>query len=146
RMLDAQRLALRDFSRVVSEAAPESLESIAALHKLRKSLAWTPWLFEVDRTLIRTRIRELNSELAQRLLKHFGRSEHADNYLVRGFVISTNLDGAWTVQYPTYEVPLGIEQFGTELILNVPSAFHLFVSDGDWLGAQEIIEARPEAF
>jgi hypothetical protein len=53
---------------------------------------------------IQTRIRELNSELAQSLLKYFRESELADNYLVRGFKISTDLDGKWSKQFPIYEV------------------------------------------
>lgn len=146
RMLEAQRAELLDFERVISECTPDSPAALAALYKLRQSLTRALWLFEVDRAAIRTRIREINSELAQRLLRHFGSSEHADNYLVRGIVITTDLDGMWTVHFPAYEVPLGIEQLGQELVLNIPSAFHLFAFDGDWQGAHEIAKERTGAF
>src|SRR5207248_3303739 len=104
------------------------------------------WYLEVDKISIGTRIRELNSELAQRLLTHFGSSAQADNFLVRGFVITTDLDGVWEMHFPDYEVPLGIEQYGQQLTLNIPSAFPLFVADGDWQGAHEIARVRQSAF
>jgi hypothetical protein len=145
-MWEAQSIALQDFDRVISEQAPESPASLASFHKLRQSLAGASWFFEVDRIAISTRIRELNSELAQRLLTHFGSSTQADSYLVRGFVIATDLDGVWTMRYPDYEVPMSTEQMGQELILNIPSAFHLFVADRDWQRAHEIARLRGSAF
>jgi hypothetical protein len=146
RMLEAQRAALHDLERVVSQQAGDNPASIAALHKIIQTVSRSWWLFEVDRSTIRTRIRELISDFAQRLLRHFRHSDHADNYLVRGFNICTDLDGTWTIHFPLYEVPLNSEQSGAELVLNIPSAFHLFVFDGDWQGAHEIIEMRSDAF
>ena len=146
RMGEAQSAALVDFDQVISEQAPDSPAALAALYKLQQSLTRALWLFEVDRAAISTRIRELNSELAQRLLTHFRNSDHADNYLVRGFVMATNLDGVWTMRFPDHEVPLGSEQWGQELILNIPSVFHLFVADRDWQGAHEIVRMRSNAF
>jgi hypothetical protein len=146
RMGEAQRTALMDFDRVVSEQAPDSPASLASLYKLHQSLTRALWLFDVDRITIGTRIRELSSELAQRLLKYFGSSDHAASYLVRGFVIATDLDGIWTMRFPDHEVPLGTEQFGPELILNIPSAFHLFLADRDWQGAHEIVRVQSSAF
>ena len=94
RMLEAHKTALLDFDRVISEQAADTPASIAAFYKVRQA----SWLFEIER------IRELNSELAQSLLKYFRQSELADNYLVRGFKISTDLDGKWSKQFPIYEV------------------------------------------
>jgi len=138
-MLKAQHAGLLDFEQVISEQSPDAPVSLAALYKLKQLLARSLWLFKVDCEAIQTRIREINSELAQRLLKHFGNSEHASNYLVRGIVIVTDLDGKWDVQFPAYEVPMDVEQRGQELILNIPSAFHLFTFDGDWQGAHKIV-------
>jgi hypothetical protein len=145
-MLEAQNAALRDFEKVISEHADDKPESIAGFYKIIQTMSRASWLFEVDRPTVRNRIRELNAELAQRLIKYFQHSEHADNYLVRGFNISTDLDGKWAMQFPLYEVSLGSEQGGAELILNIPSAFHLFVFDGDWQGAHQIIKMRGDAF
>ena len=146
RMLEAQLVAISDFERVVTDRPTDSVESIAAIHKLIGSLCRTTQLFNVDHARIRTRIRELRSELAQRLLGQFGNSEHADNYLVRGFLIATDLNGAWRVEFPAYEVHLGTERFGEELILSIPSAFHIFIGDGDWRGAHEIVKLHASAF
>jgi hypothetical protein len=146
-MLDAQHAALRDFERVVIEQPPDTPAALAALHKLLQTLRRALWLFEEeDRDTVRARIREFESELSQRLLTHFKDSENADNYLVRGIVIVTNLDGQWSVQFPQHEIALSTEQLGEEAILNVPSAFHLFVFDRDWLGAHEIVKIRKDAF
>ncbi len=59
RMVKALRIALCDFEYVVSERPPESLETIAALHKRHQSLSRASWLFEADRTMMRTRIWEI---------------------------------------------------------------------------------------
>ena len=141
-MLDAQHAALRDFERVVIEQPPDTPAALAALHKLLQTLRRALWLFEEeDRDTVRARIREFESELSQRLLTHFKDSENADNYLVRGIVIVTNLDGQWSVQFPQYEIALNSEQLGEEAILNIPSAFHLFVFGRDSLGAHELVPA-----
>jgi hypothetical protein len=146
-MLEAHHAALHDFERVVAEEPPNTPAALAALHKLLQTLGRALWLFdEEDRETVRSRIRELRSELSQRLLTHFTESENADNYLVRGFVIKTNLDGQWNVQFPEHEVALNTEQGGEEAIFNIPSAFHLFVYDRDWLGAHEIVKTRKDAF
>jgi hypothetical protein len=100
----------------------------------------------IDTALLGARVRELNSELAQRLLTYFGGAEHADNYLVRGFQVATRLDGDWRLIFPDYEVPLRTELFGEEFLFNIPSAFHLFIDDRDWRGAHHIIEKRGGAF
>ena len=99
-MLEAHKAALHNFHRIISEQAADTPASIAAFYKVRQALGQASWLFEIDRTTIQTRISELNSELALRLrlLKYFQQSEHADNYLVRGFNISTDLDGKWSMQ------------------------------------------------
>jgi hypothetical protein len=146
KMLVAQCAAAKDFEEAISRNAPDSPVSIAALFKLQQSLFRALRLFELDDATIRIRAEELKSELAQRLVNCFSGSEHADNYLVRGIVITTRLDGDWTVSFPAYEVPLGMEQFGQEYLFNVPSAFHLFAADRDWRGAHQIVEACESAF
>jgi hypothetical protein len=99
RMLEAQQVALRDFERVVAQEAVVSPVALAALFKLWQTLTRALWLFEErDQDTVRLRIRELESELSHRLLAHFGLSENADNYLVRGFVVVTILYGEWNVQ------------------------------------------------
>jgi hypothetical protein len=146
RMIDAYHLAIKDFEKTLEQEQPYAPASIAALCKLHRTLLRLLQLFEQADTTIKSRARELGSELAERLITHFGHSEHADNYLVRGVVFVGDLDGSWSLQFPDYEVSPNVEQLGHELVLNVPSALQLFVVDRDWLRANEIVSARPNAF
>src|SRR5262245_1573459 len=67
-MLEAQRAAVHDFERVVVEQPPDTPAALAAVHKLLQTLQRGLWLFEEeDRDTVRSRIRELESELSQRL-------------------------------------------------------------------------------
>ncbi len=146
RMLQALRLGMADLEFVISEQAPTSPASLAALYKLCQSTDRTSWFSDADRATVSARVRELSSELGQRLFKHFRNSENADGYLVRGIVIVTDRDGIWDTRFPDYEVPSSIEQPGQELLLNIPSAFRLFVSTGEWQAAHEIVNLRKSAF
>ena len=149
RMLEAHDAARNDFEHVISEEAADTPASLGAFHKLIQTSHRSSWLFDIDRTMIQSRVREMRSEFARRLLKHFGQSDHADNYLVRGIKIVTDLDGNWQTQFPSYEVDSEFEQFeefGARLILNVPSAFRLCISDADWEAAHWIIKMRAHAF
>jgi hypothetical protein len=47
---------------------------------------------------------------------------------------------------PRHEVALDVEHPGRELILNIPSAFHLFVRNGEWQAAYEIVNLCGHAF
>jgi hypothetical protein len=147
RMLAAAQAGLSDLERVVAEQEPGSTTWIAAMHKFGKSLSRMSLLFDIDRAEIATRVRELNSELAEQLLQQHRYSANIDSYLVRGIVVATDRDGHWKTRFPEYEVPLGIEQPGpSELILNIPSAFRLFVFNREWNAAYEIIRLCENAF
>jgi hypothetical protein len=146
RMRVAFQAGYADFERVNAEEPLSSPASMAAVYKLRQSLVRASSLFDIDRAMISSRVRELNSELGRRLFKHFRDTEHADNYLARGIVLVTDMDGTWDTRFPDYEVHLGVEHGGQELVLNIPSAFHLFVSNGEWQAAHEIVNLRKEAF
>src|SRR5258707_5004014 len=146
RMLEAMRAGVADLERVVSEQSPSSPVWIAALYKLRQSLGRISQLFDVDRAIVSTRVREFGSELAQRLFEYYRDSMHADSYFVRGVVIVTDRDGLWDTRFRDREFPLGVEQPGAELLLNIPSAFQLFVSNHEWQAAHEIVILRKEAF
>jgi len=145
-MLSAVRAGFQDFERAISENPPESPESIAALYKLTQSLSRSALMFGLDRVACSSRVWELKSELAQRLFKHYKSSEHADNYLVRGVEILTDLDGWWETRFPDYEVPLDIGKGRQVVLLNIPSAFHMFLSTAEWQAASDIIALRNDAF
>jgi hypothetical protein len=65
--------------------------SIAVLYKLCQSLNRLSQLFNVDRAIVSTRVRELSSELGQQLLKNYKDSEHADSLGVFD-VLATEVD------------------------------------------------------
>ena len=115
------------------------------MYKLRNILFWVRRLFDLT-DVPSSRSRELSLEFAERLLFHFGQSEEADNYLIKGIILVSDLDGKWSVRFSEYEVPSDTEQCGQELILNVPSPFNLFVQDRDWFRAYEIVKAHLNSF
>lgn len=145
-MAEAQNASLRDFNAAVVSNSPETPAALGALVKLLSELRQTLWLFQVERRAVKSQVRLLSEELAQRLLTHFSDSEHSENYLVKGVRLSTDLDGNWTVDFPSYEVAHGVQSMGSHVTLGLPSAFHLFISVEDWQGAYEIILRHPSAF
>jgi hypothetical protein len=80
----------------------------------------------MDTRTVKSQIRSIGGELAQRFLTYFADSKNADNYLVRGILLFTDLEGDWRIEFPNHEVAYGGESFGNEVVLGVPSAFHLF--------------------
>jgi hypothetical protein len=145
RMMAAQRASVGHFLKAVYTNPPESLEALAALHKLRGELSDTSLLFGNRSELLRSASRELDGELAQRLLTFFTDSPQAMSFLVRGVQLSTDLDGIWEPIFPEYEVPIGTESFGERVVLSLPSAFHLLIRIGDYQSAYAIARALPQA-
>ena len=108
----------------MAEESPDSPRALAALYKAQRTLGEALMLFdEIDRTAVWSRIREFESELSQRLLTYFHNSENADSFLVRGFLVKTNLDGEWEFQFPAYEPDFRTEEVGHEAILKLPQHF-----------------------
>lgn len=134
--------ALEDYKTCVDTQPRNSLESIAALRK------WTDQLMYVEERSIASHWqRLLQQELAERLIKFFGETKHSGSYLVRGFILTTDLDGGWEVTFPEYEISRGSETMGAgQLSLEMTSGFHLLIALGDFAGAQDIVERCPDAF
>ncbi len=145
-MAEARNASLEDFRAAVVGNPPESLGGLASLHKLRSELHQTSWLAQSEQRAVKGQARLLGDELAQRLLMHFADSDNAENYLVRGISLSTDLEGSWTVDFPTYEVDIQTGSIGPSVTFGVPSAFHLFVAEEDWQGAHEIVMRYYDAF
>ena len=144
---EALQASLADFRNAVTDNPNGSLQWIASIHKLRQQLGLASWLFNSgDMRTARTQIRELGIELCESLLLHYRDSERAENYLVRGICVATDLDGEWVVEFPQYEVPIGGESLGQKITLNIPSAFHILVDNSDWQRAHHIVEKHPNAF
>jgi hypothetical protein len=142
------RLSLDDFEKSVADSSNGSPCWLASVHKLRQQLIMASAMFfgPAGRRDIKTRVRELGLELCESLLHYYQDSEQANNYLVRGFCIISDLEEGWEFDFPAYEVPVGAQFSGEKITLNLPSAFHILVDNSDWQRAYEIIEKQPEAF
>jgi hypothetical protein len=133
--------AMEDYRTCVDTQPADSLESLASLRK------WTSDLTYVDPDLASRSRRFLQQELAQRLIRFFAETKHADSYLVKGFILKVDLDGSSEVSFPDYDVNGASEtRSGAQLALQMPSAFRLLVGLGDYAGAQEVANRCPTAF
>lgn len=140
--------ALQDFQTAVARAEDTDLEGIASLQM------WTTVIGQnyqgVDPSTVRGSIRVLDEELAQRLLcladQTSDRGARA-GFLVQGLRLETDFAGIWKPEFPGSEVHGGTIAFGpSSLVLNVPSAFHLFVRGSDYFAADAVAQACPEGF
>jgi hypothetical protein len=138
---DCLNQVLIDFKASVDSEPPYSLEAIASLHT---------WLLQLHYVDVEQRSRPaslLQQEMAERLLRYHGDSAERDSYLVRGFFLSTDLDGNWNPSFPNFEVYGGARtKSGADLTMSIPSAFRLFVQVGDYGGAQDIVSRCDTAF
>jgi hypothetical protein len=146
--------ALQDYRRCVETQEHCSHESLVALLKWSSTLArfYTYYRDSIatdDKVTIARSRNELLDELAQRIFSCFGISTHRDNYLVKGFIAESNFEERWYTSFPEYETDWGREEWNSNdkiLKIHVPSAFHLFVSLGDYHGSNMVIERCPYAF
>ena len=99
---------------------------------------------------VRDAVRALNEELAQRLLALAAETREEmtrTGLLVRGFRLATDYGGTWRPEFPESEVDSGVIEFGVgSLVLNISSAFRIFVRSADYLAADSIAQTCPEAF
>lgn len=142
---------LQDFGRCVETSPAHSHESLSALCVWLEDLRKMIPLNLVGGVHMKRAVRDLRAELAQRLMALGEDSTNAEYYLVRGHIVATDLAGKWEAWFPS-EKGRGIEALGTEAWGNVlvtfqlPPAFGLFISGGDYRGAEAVIERCPQAF
>lgn len=138
--------ALENYHKCIDAAPTSSLEGLASLIKLGNELHSFSWRLQ-DKTKIRCMVDELYEELGHRLMAHYAESPEIENYLVKGVILKTDLQGNWEPLFPDYEVQWGVEKYSKQVIeFNLPSAFHIFVNLCDYQGAEKIIELCPDAF
>jgi hypothetical protein len=80
RMIKAAQVGVVDLERVIAEESQTTPASIAAIHKLRQAVSTLAADSDIDRGSASVRIRELESDLAQRLYVNFKDHDRADNY------------------------------------------------------------------
>jgi hypothetical protein len=146
RMAEAQAAAINDFITIVNKEPESSLAAIGALHQLRGLVSQGSWLHDLDRSQIRNRTDAIASEMANRLLLLSQGLKNPESSLIRGILLSTDLDGVWTVDTPITEVHDGLERGGETVVMHVPSAFMLNVRIKDWLAAASIAASCDHGF
>jgi hypothetical protein len=138
--------ALGDFHQAMSSSVRGSPCWIASGRELIHLLGDSLWAFGAQRVIVDSEIHQLREELAQALFATYADDPHADNYLLRGIVIKTDLKGAWAIDFPAYDLDGGSSTYGTVVTLDVISSFRLFVANSDWAGADQIIKKIANAF
>ena len=138
---------LQDFSKCVETNPSFSYESLSALTIWIKELRQIVPLNIVNSLSVKRAIRDLSAELAQRLVNHDQNSINLENYLVRGYYLTTDLEGNWKASFPASDTQLGEEMWGNRVVvLSIPSAFSLFLAAADYEGAKAVIERCPSGF
>jgi hypothetical protein len=140
-------LELQDFGSCVETSPTFSYESLSALSIWIKELRKIIPLNIVDSISVKRALTDLGTELAQRLINHKENSIHLENYLVRGYYLSTDLEGNWEASFPSDDSHWAEELWGNGMVVfTIPSAFSLFLAAADYQGANAVIERCPEAF
>jgi hypothetical protein len=89
-------------------------------------------------------VRTLNEELAQALLEVGQQKTDAAaraGFLVHGFRLETDFQGAWPPDFPEAEVRDGATLYNVQSItITIPSAFQLSVRAGDYFAANTVIQ------
>ena len=105
---------------------------------------------DVDPTRVRGEVGVLQEELAERLISIADNSDDPRaraGFLVRGFQLETDFGGTWRPEFPEVEIDSGGMMIGRASVeLMMPSAFRLFVRGGDYVAADSVARACPEAF
>ena len=94
--------------------------------------------------------RKLQVDLAEILIQLAAATEDASaraGFLIRGFLLTTDLDGGWSTSFPEIEIQGANLSTGSEqLTLTVASAFRYCVDSGDYIAADRLARQRPEEF
>jgi hypothetical protein len=97
--------ALRDFQRAAEGPPKVGWEAITALAWMRGTFGLE--LAGIGRTTLGQFVRQVQEELAQRLIERAPTTADPDAILVRGFAVRTDFEGGWQVDFPPYGPPPG---------------------------------------
>lgn len=143
----AAGLAMDSYRWVLETEPVVSSVAIAALHQMRRFLWTADRETDEQRRSIQAQLVEIDLELANRLEVHSSFGAPADSFLVRGLTVTTDLDGAWSLDFPKFEAADGYESGGDQVVMEIPSAFTIYVRNKDWSSAARICtDQRTEAF
>jgi hypothetical protein len=141
--------ALKEFQVAISSPGVDPLEQVASLWMCLVELGMTGiWLglVEID-SLYRSLQSGLGHALAQLGAKAEDVSAH-EGFLIRGLLLTTDLDGNWSTVFPEVEIQghsMSIPGDG-RLTFSVESAFRYLIDSGDYTAADTIANQCPQAF
>jgi hypothetical protein len=145
-MSAAAEHAFGDFRRVMSNESSRSLSALGALHQSKRLLWQADYLLGADKATIKVRVAEIEAEMADRL-SGMCTGETNDNYfMVRGILLSTDLDGKWSIALPVGAIHDGVELGGERITMNIPSVFMIHAANKDWPSASRLAAQYPSGF
>jgi hypothetical protein len=127
-----------DFLASIRSLPQDSNESLTALCKVSYLIG-----------IPRRQQGSLRQEFGRRLLTYYGKSDHAENYLLKGLYLITNLEKMWEIEFPATEITSGYEGWSNPagtISIACSGAFNMFLDAGDYHRAQKIIGMHPEWF
>jgi hypothetical protein len=140
--------ASREFEAAVTNPNANELEVVAALRMWALEVGMN--YRDVDPTLARGEVRALQEELAERLIHIADKTDDPRaraGFLVRGFQLETDFEGTWRPEFPAVGIDSGAMMTGPDsIVLMMSSAFRLFARGGDYVAADSVARACPEAF
>jgi hypothetical protein len=149
-MFAMSKAALIEYQAAMNAPGVDRLEQIAALWMCRVEISLSRTLFGPSE--VGPVYGMLGSELAHILYELGMEAEEAlakDGFLIRGLLLTTDLEGTWTAHFPEVEIQgtvvMGSPTAGP-ITLTVESAFQHYVEVSDYTAAQGLANLRPEAF
>jgi hypothetical protein len=140
--------ALEEFQAAFSASEATPLEQVASLWMIIVELGMTGIWF--DPVQLGSFYRKLQGALAQTLTQLASSTDDMSariGFLVRGFRLTTDLDGNWSTDFPELEIQGTSMSPGSEqLTITVESAFRYFIDSGDYVAAAAVASECPDAF
>ena len=140
--------ASREFKAAVSDPNANELEVTAALRMWALEVGMN--YRDVDPTLVRREVGALQEEMAEQFILISDKTNDPRaraGILVRGFQLETDFGGTWRPEFPEVEIDSsGMMIEPGSVVLMMPSAFRLFVRGGNYVAANSVARACPEAF
>ncbi len=147
-MMSCSAASLREFNAAAAAPGATLVEQAAAL---RMALAETGMSGRLFGQELGAAYRLLGDELAQVLLRLGNETRDPvgrEGFLVRGFILHTDMEGSWSSEFPDLEIR-GTSTGRTgdgQLTLTVHSAFRHFIDSGDYMAAADVARQVPGAF
>ena len=148
-MFSSSIAALKEFQTAMNAPEAEPLEQVASLWMCMVEIGTSSPLF--DPSQVGSVYRMLGGELAQILTRLGNDAEDLscrEGFLIRGLLLTTDLEGSWSTRFPEVEIRgTGMSGPGAgPITFTVESAFKHFIDSGDYAAADKLASQCPDAF